>query len=116
MPKPSRPSTRHIHRSSPTLLHHGVQLLVEVLRLLVQRVELQQTLAEQTRLAQLAQLVVGVGNVVDAFVGLESVINHQGARVIESGLLVIDGQQAKPSGSVCRSQCREDTLPSPSIV
>ena len=84
MPKPSRPSTRHIHRSSPTLLHHGVQLLVEVLRLLVQRVELQQTLAEQTRLAQLAQLVVGVGNVVDAFVGLESVIN-QGYALSQSG-------------------------------
>lgn len=65
-------------------------------------------------------LVKAVGATLENFDGLLQLVlfsaSHQGARVIESGLLVIDGQQAKPSGSGCRSQCREDTLPSPSIV
>lgn len=56
-------------RCYPTLLHDGVQLLVEVLSLLIQRIQLQQTLAEQPRLTQLAQLVVRVGDVIYTLVG-----------------------------------------------
>ena len=49
---------------------------MQVLRLLVQRVQLQQTLAEQPRLTQLSQLVVRVGYVIYTLVGLKAVVNE----------------------------------------
>ena len=49
---------------------------MEVLSLLIQRIQLQQTLAEQPRLTQLAQLVVRVGNVIYTLVGLETIVNE----------------------------------------
>ena len=50
---------------------------MKVLRLLVQRIQLQESLAEEARLAQLSQFVVGVGDVVDALVRLEAVVNQR---------------------------------------
>lgn len=49
---------------------------MEVLSLLIQRIQLQQTLAEQPRLTQLAQLVVRVGDVIYTLVGLETIVNE----------------------------------------
>ena len=49
---------------------------MEVLSLLIQRIQLQQTLAEQPRLTQLAQLVVRVGDVIYTRVGLETIVNE----------------------------------------
>ena len=49
---------------------------MEVLSLLIQRIQLQQTLAEQPRLTQLAQLVVRVGEVIYTLVGLETIVNE----------------------------------------
>ena len=48
---------------------------MEILSLLIQWIQLQKSLAEQTRLAKLPEFVIRIGNVIDTFVGLETFID-----------------------------------------